>query len=195
MDFERASTFILDQLRTGLPTNLFYHNMEHVMDVYRSVIRIGQSEKLDTTTLTALKTAALMHDAGMLKTYRGHEEAACGLVKLWLPQFNYTDSEMDYICKMILTTQLPQSASEIGEKILCDADLDYLGREDFFMIAHRLRFEWNNMGINRTTLKQWYELQIKFIEEHRYYTATNLRLREEGKQNNLEQIKILLDHR
>lgn len=195
MDFERASTFILDQLRTGLPTNLFYHNMEHVMDVYRSVIRIGQSEKLDTTTLTALKTAALMHDAGMLKTYRGHEEAACSLVKLWLPQFNYTDSEMDYICKMILTTQLPQSASEIGEKILCDADLDYLGREDFFMIAHRLRFEWNNMGINRTTLKQWYELQIKFIEEHRYYTATNLRLREEGKQNNLEQIKILLDRR
>lgn len=191
MDFERASAFILDKLRHGLPTNLFYHNIEHVMDVYQSVIRIGQSEQLDASTLVALKTAALMHDAGMLKTYRGHEEAACSLVKLWLPQFDYSTSEMDYICRVILTTQLPQSASEIGEKILCDADLDYLGRDDFFMIAHRLRFEWNNMGINRTTLRQWYELQIEFIEHHRFYTESNKILREEGKRKNLEQIKEL----
>jgi len=192
MDFERASAFILDKLRHELPTNLFYHNIEHVMDVYRSVIRIGQAEQLDAPTLMALKTAALMHDAGMLKTYRGHEEAACSLVRLWLPQFNYNNSEMDYICKVILTTQLPQSASEIGEKILCDADLDYLGRDDFFMIAHRLRFEWNNMGINHTTLRQWYELQIDFLGQHRFYTESNKMLREEGKIKNLEQIKELL---
>lgn len=192
IDFERASAFIHDKLRQGLPSNLYYHNIEHVMDVYRSVIRIGTDEKLDHETMVALKTAALMHDSGMLKTYRGHEEAACSLVRLWLPQFGYPDQSMDYICNMILTTQLPQSATEIGEKILCDADLDYLGRDDFFMIAHRLRFEWNTMDLNVTTLKEWYELQVQFLENHQFYTALNKRTREAGKQKNLNQVKELL---
>ncbi len=191
MDFERASAYILDKLRHGLPTNLFYHNLEHVMDVYQAVIRIGAAEKLDQSTLIALKTAALMHDSGMLRTYKGHEEAACSLVHLWLPQFGYTEEEMKYICRMILTTQLPQTASEIGERILCDADLDYLGRDDFFMIAHRLRFEWNNMGMNVTSLKDWYLLQIRFLEDHKYYTFSNQQLREPGKQKNLEMVREL----
>ena len=93
---------------------------------------------------------------------------------------------------MIMTTKLPQSASDQLEKIICDADLDYLGREDFYMISHRLKLEWNLKNVNKTTLREWYELQVKFLENHTYFTKAACESRIKGKQTNLEQIKELI---
>ena len=93
---------------------------------------------------------------------------------------------------MIVTTKLPQSASTFLEKILCYADLDYLGREDFFMIAHQLKYEWNIMNIRHTTLREWYELQIIFLENHQFFTKSARKLREEKKAENLKQVKELV---
>lgn len=93
---------------------------------------------------------------------------------------------------MILRTEMPQKASHMDEKILCDADLDYLGREDFFWIAQGLRLEWNTMNIKQTTLKEWFEFQVEFMESHIYFTETAKKYRDEGKERNLVQIKELL---
>ena len=87
---------------------------------------------------------------------------------------------------------MPQSASTPQEQILCDADLDYLGREDFFWIAQSLRLEWNTLNVRKTTLREWYEFQIEFMEGHTYFTETARKLRNAGKENNLQQIKELL---
>ena len=100
--------------------------------------------------------------------------------------------DIDIISEMIITTKLPQSASTYLEKILCDSDLDYLGREDFFMIAHQLQYEWNVLNIRRTTLREWYELQIMFLENHSFFTASSIRLRDEKKADNLKQVQELV---
>jgi hypothetical protein len=93
---------------------------------------------------------------------------------------------------MIITTKLPQSANTYLDKILCDSDLDYLGREDFFMIAHQLQYEWNILNIRRTTLREWYELQIMFLGNHKFFTASAQRLRNVKKADNLNQVKELV---
>jgi len=73
-----------------------------------------------------------------------------------------------------------------------DSDLDYLGREDFFMIAHQLQYEWNVLNIRHTTLREWYELQIMFLENHGFFTQSAQRLRNEKKEDNLKQVKELV---
>jgi hypothetical protein len=76
--------------------------------------------------------------------------------------------------------------------ILCDADLDYLGRDDFFMIAHRLQYEWNKLGVYPTTLRKWYELQLQFLDNHVYFTDAAKQTRNEYKAENVAQVKELL---
>jgi predicted metal-dependent HD superfamily phosphohydrolase len=129
----------------------------------------------------------------MLKTYIGHEFASTELTEEFLPGFGYSPSQIARINKMIMTTKLPQSATGKLEQILCDADLDYLGRDDFFMIAHRLKFEWVVQNFKPTTLQEWYLLQISFLTNHRYFTKSAIESREEKKQENLLQIKEILN--
>ncbi len=193
MNLTDAKTYIIGKLENESKPELFYHNVAHTMDVYHSCIRIAENEGFGDYECDLLKTAALLHDIGMLKTYNGHEEASVEIAKDILPVYGYTQNEIEIISDMIITTQLPQNAKTYLEQIICDADLDYLGREDFFMISHRLRLEWIMLNIKKTSLKEWYELQVGFLGSHQYYTKTALSTRNFGKMKNLNQIKELLN--
>lgn len=179
-------------LSQELRPTLYYHDIRHTLDVYHSATRLAKLEGISAEDELLIKTSALLHDTGMLRTYEGHENASCEIARELLPQYGYSEDYISQVCQMIQTTQLPQCAVTLTEKILCDADLDYLGREDFFMIAHRLQFEWNQQKVRVTTLKEWYELQVKFLEAHIYFTPSAKATRYEGKQKNLNQIKEIL---
>ena len=72
--------------------------------------------------------------------------------------------------------------------IICDADLDYLGRDDFFTISDTLRRELRDHGkINSDRV--WDEIQVKFLTMHRYFTNSAKKLRESKKMEHLEVIK------
>lgn len=193
MDYEGVKNFILDKLSKELNPKLFYHDLSHTLDVLQSAERLAKLENLPPKETILVKTASLFHDSGMLKTYEGHEEASCEIASEVLPRFNYSSDAIDRINRMIITTKLPQSAQEKLEQIICDADLDYLGRQDFYMISHRLKLEWNIQEFNVTTLKEWYALQIGFLENHRYFTGSAIKTRREGKLRNLREIKEVMN--
>lgn len=192
MNYPEARDFIIKKLSNELDPDLSYHNIDHTLDVLHAAGNLADLEHVNQRDRTLLETAALFHDAGMLVTYIGHEEASAELAAKYLPDFEYTKEEIDIISGMIITTKLPQDASSFLEKILCDADLDYLGREDFFMIAQQLRYEWNVLNIRHTTLREWYELQIVFLENHHFFTRSAKSLRDETKADNLRQVKELV---
>jgi len=188
MDYQGVKTFILNKLTSELSPNLHYHNLSHTMDVSDSVERLAALENLPEEEKILIRTASLFHDSGMLKTYIGHEEASCEFTLETLPAFGYSQNDISLINSMIMATKLPQNAKSKLEQIICDADLDYLGRDDFFMISHRLKLEWNLFKIRTTTLKEWYFLQIDFLSRHIYFTKSAIDTREMGKQQNLSQI-------
>ena len=192
MNFVKAKEFLLSKLERELDPTLKYHNTEHTQDVLQSVENLGKMERVNGKDFILLKTAALFHDSGMLIQYDDHEEASTRLASRYLPDFGYTAQEIKVINKMIMSTSLPQNANTELEKILCDADLDYLGRVDFFMIAHRLQYEWNELNIKETNLKTWYKLQIEFLENHNYFTVSAKKLRQKKKEQNIKEIKDLL---
>jgi hypothetical protein len=194
MNYEGAKNYILKKLEKELDPRLTYHSIDHTMDVLESSIRLAEMEKVSPANMLLLKTACLFHDSGMLVTYRGHEEASVKICSEILPSFNYGKEETETVCRMILTTKLPQCASELLDKILCDADLDYLGRKDFFMIAHRLKYEWDVLGINPTTLQEWYKIQRDFLSSHKYFTKSAIGLRQSYKMENLRQVEFMCNH-
>ncbi|MBE0638775.1 MAG: HD domain-containing protein [Bacteroidales bacterium] len=193
MDYEGVKTFMIGMLSRELKPDLFYHDLNHTLDVLHSAERLMAAENINPYDQALVKTACLFHDSGMLKTYVGHEEASCALAAGLLPGYGYNQNEIEIISNMIMTTKLPQSATKKLEQIICDADLDYLGRSDFFMISHRLKHEWDIHQFKITSLKQWYQLQVSFLKNHHYFTKSAITTRESLKQQNLLEILELLN--
>ncbi|MCD4678836.1 MAG: HD domain-containing protein [Bacteroidales bacterium] len=191
MDITATKDFFIEKLNRELKPDLYYHSIRHTLDVHDAAVKIAEMENVNGHDMVLLRTAAYLHDAGLINTYIGHEEASVVIAKEYLPKFGYSVDDIDIVSAMILTTKLPQKANTKFEQILCDADLDYLGRDDFFMIAHRLRCEWNIYN-SQTSLKEWYQIQIKFLEGHTYFTESARKLRCEKKKFNLDQIKEVI---
>lgn len=184
--------FILEKLDKGLPKNLYYHNLKHTVDVYTQVELIGRAENLTDEELLIIRTAALFHDAGHLIDYDTHEEMSAKLAKEILPEYLYSYKQIDSICEIIMATKLPPRPKNLLEMIICDADLDYLGRSDFIPVSNNLYKELHEHG-RLGTLQDWNELQIKFIEQHQYFTKTAQQLRNVNKNTQLSNIKAWME--
>lgn len=191
MDTTAAKTYILKRLKNELPAERRYHSLEHTLDVYASVIDIALAEGVEGEELELLKTAALYHDCGFVLQATAHEQAGCTIVRSQLPLFGYSETQVERICTMINSTKIPQTPQDLLSRILCDADLDYLGRKDFKRIGDLLFAEMRAVGSLRTEL-EWNTLQVKFLEQHRYFTDTNIKEREPVKQKHLAKVKAWL---
>ena len=191
MLFEKLKKHIHSRLEAESQPCFYYHNLDHTKDVCDATLRFSKLEGVNPHQTIILSTAALLHDIGMLYNFKDHEAASAKTARKILPDFEYTESETEEVCSLILATQIPQEATTLSEMIICDADLDYLGRDDFFMIAHRLRCEWKCQG-QSYSLKEWYTMQAFFLQKHHYFTRSAIELREETKQLHLQQILELL---
>jgi uncharacterized protein len=187
VQFQQVKAFILDKLEKELPTYLSYHNVGHVLDVYLAAENIGHLEKLSKQDLQLLLTAALFHDAGFVVDASDHEERSCSMAGEYLPAYGYEADDVEKIRGMIMATKIPQQPKTHLEEIMSDADLDYLGRDDFFGISNSLYLELKHNGIVDNE-NDWNKIQVKFFENHHYFTKTAIRLRQEKKAAHLEAI-------
>ena len=92
---------------------------------------------------------------------------------------------------MVTESSMETDENDILQKIICDADLDSLGRDDFFVVCDNLRRELGDYGIKKS-LRKWYEDEIVFLENHNYFTKAARLLKNDVKLRNLEEIKYLL---
>jgi len=179
--------FILNKLKTELPKHLEYHSIHHITDVFSAAESIAKSENVSEYEVCLLKTAVLFHDAGYTIQGDQHEAISCSMAMDTLGDYDYTKEEIEMICGMIMATQIPQRPKNILEEIICDADLDYLGRDDYWKISRSL---FNEMNLSKPmSEREWLNVQIKFFESHEYCTDTAIGLRKAQKDKHLEEIK------
>ncbi len=191
MDFEGAKKFIINKLQKELKPDLSYHSIDHTLDVLQAAIRYAEMEGVNGYDLELVKAAALFHDAGFTEIYEGHEKASIRLAYETLPKFGYTNEDIKLIEGMILSTEIPQHPSTHLEKIIADADLDYIGRDDLFLIGQRLQYEWQLHG-KVSSLREWHEKQLEFLKNHEYFTKSAKKLRNNKKQENIMELENLL---
>jgi uncharacterized protein len=187
MQIEQAREFILDKLNRELPACFHYHNATHAVDVYTGAKLIANNEGVGERETQLLLTAALYHDSGFLFGQTDHESHSCDNARLYLPNFGYSPDDIDQICDIIMATKMPQTPHHHLGEIICDADLDYLGRNDFFVLSKRLFSELVITDGLKTEL-EWNKKQVIFFENHHYFTKTAIKLREPVKQEHLKEI-------
>jgi uncharacterized protein len=194
MNLQSAEIFILDKLGRGLASTLTYHSIAHTLDVTQATKELASAEGVtDAGDLALLHTAALYHDTGFLYTYQQHEARGCELVRATLPGFGYSPEQTEQICELIMATQYPQQPHSHLAQILCDADLDYLGRPDFEPISTSLFHELTAHQLIADE-HAWFQLQERFLTQHHYWTATAVARRSAAKQVQLDHIRARLAH-
>ncbi len=179
MNFEAFYAIVYDQVMTDLKTklseNYLYHDARHTLDVIIEATAIAQREGVSGEDVFALQTAALFHDSGFLVQRKDHEEASVVYFKKWA-EGQLNEEQIELISGLILATKMPQRPNGLLQQIICDADLDYLGRYDFETIAECLYLEMkacNEIDNHHT----WNEIQVKFLSAHQYHTTSSKTLR------------------
>lgn len=193
MQFKAATDFILSKLENELSPILHYHGIHHTMEVYQMVQEIASAEgNVSESDLELLKLAALYHDSGFTEGFDVHEQRGVEICKRHLPGFGFEKEAIEKIAGMIMATKIPQEPKNELERIICDADLDYLGRDDFYSIGNTLFEELKERNIVSTE-KEWNKIQVSFLQGHSYHTDTNLKRRSKQKEQYLEDLKKIVE--
>lgn len=191
-DYSSAIAYSLDRLETELSPNLLYHSFWHTReDVMVAAQRLARLSDITGEDLRLLEVAAAYHDIGYLYTEVDHELFGIEIASQVLPDFGFTTDQISRISNMILATRLPQSPKNLVEATLADADLDVLGREDFFERSELLRLE--NAALGRLIHpRDWAESQLRFLTKHTYFTKAAKRLRQTTKLANIAELEARL---
>lgn len=191
INYKKAERHIMKVLKDRLPDNLYYHGIHHTYDVVEAVERIALLEGITGEEMFVLKSAATYHDAGFVEQYAKNEPIGIRMAKEILPLYGYTAEQVDEVEKLIYATIIPHNPQSHLQEIICDADLDYLGRDDFHQIAETLRMELSERNIVGNK-RQWDEMQIKFLTMHKYFTKSAIKMRQVKKEKHIEEIKARL---
>ena len=175
-------------LKSELSDDLFYHGLQHTLDVLNVCNQYIKREKIDKYNAKLLRIGALLHDVGFTISNVNHEERGVEIAQQLMIEFGFSNADFKIVKGLILATKIPQTPKNHLEKIICDADLDYLGRSDFYKISDYLFKELKAYSIIKTK-KEWDLAQIKFLDTHKYHTDFALRNRQTEKEKRIAELK------
>lgn len=188
--FEKVYPKVIDILSNEIPSYFTYHSVNHTLYVLKMAEYIAWREGLSDSEVQLVRIAAIFHDIGFTNGRENHEEKGCEIARELLGHFNVNEEDIKEICGMIMATKIPQSPKNLLEKVLADADLEYLSTENFKPVSELLYQELSYFNPNLTRDK-WRLVQIDFLEKHSYHTDFCKRYKENFKQQHLLKLKGL----
>lgn len=182
----------LDLLKTKLSKDLYYHSINHTLDVLRIANKYIRLQQIDTHNAKILRIAVLLHDIGFVISNIDHEAKSVIIANQMMTDLGFERDIIRKVERLILATRIPQSPKNRLENIICDSDLDYLGRKDFYKIGNLLFKELKAHKII-STKDEWNHLQIKFLEAHKYHTVFAKKYRQPEKEKRIKELKQLVN--
>ena len=183
---------ILKDLKEKLADHLTYHRYEHTVDVANVCNHYIDYYMIADHIAELIRIAAVAHDYGYIFSPKDHEERSIVEVRPLLKDYNET--QIGLIEGMIRATKVPQRPKNLYEEIIADADLDYLGRDDYDQLSGGLYKEFLHFGVVKNDI-DWLEIQIKFLENHKFHTDWAKMHRADSKQRVLQRLRDELSSR
>ncbi len=191
-NYNKVMEYVWERLNKELDHRLYYHNINHTQnDVLPAAERLAEKEGIKGDALYLLLTGVLLHDIGYIEQYENNEPIAARIAGEVLHGYGYEPDQIELITNIILSTRMPQKPKTLLEEIMCDADLDSLGREDFHDLGMKLHREHIEFNIS-TSKNEWFHQQLTFLEDHTYFTNAARELRNEGKSRNIDKLRTFI---
>jgi uncharacterized protein len=149
---------------------LCYHSLEHAKEVVEVITELCDVMNISEIERENLIIAGWFHDVGYFETCSGHEELSAEYADRYLSEQNFSNERIKQIKANILATKVPTNPANIYEKIICDADLHHLGKNDIENRSQLFRQELQSRNICKISDVDWLENSLKFLNEHTFYT-------------------------
>jgi predicted metal-dependent HD superfamily phosphohydrolase len=181
----------LDILNTELPKKLYYHGTHHSLNALKACEKYLKSENIRGEKAKLLRIGILLHDIGYTVSKANHEDYSLSISEKLMTNFGFSKENINIVKGLITATKKTETPKNILENIISDVDLDYLGGPDYYKISHQLFKELKAVS-NIKTKNEWNKIQIKFLENHKYYTNFALKFRQPEKEKRLQELKSKL---
>jgi len=166
-----AEQYVVNFFSQKIGKEFTFHSFDHTREVVLHTELIAGNYELSEEDHTALLLAAWFHDTGYAAGLKKHhEEESQKIATEFLRKYNAPQSLIDKVNGCIIATRMPQSPSNLIEQIICDADLFHLGTKEFKERNKLLRQEINTLEDEKIGKKEWINLNIEFLDRHRYFT-------------------------
>ena len=160
---------VLDLLQQKFPEDKhFYRGATHTINALQVVEEYIDNMRLGTYEAQILRLGVLMRDLGELNQIENGEDGIA-LVKKLMAESGFTFVQTKVVADLVKAARHPHRPTNLLERIICDVDMEYLGREDheqasemFFQELYR-----NSMVSSREEWDQW---QQELLETHQYHT-------------------------
>lgn len=187
-EYDKMKEYVFEKLETELDPRLYYHGIHHTRDyVLPAVEHLADLEHIEGEPLILLLSAAVLHDIGYTRQYENNEAIGAAIVAELLPGFSYSPEQIEVVKAIIMATALPQTATNVLERIMCDADLCHFGSDSFMVLSNNLWHELIEFGY-QISKEQWHETTLRFLNTHVYWTETAARAWNERKKANIEKL-------
>lgn len=164
----------------------YYHSYNHAVEVMERAMYLWEKEGIKKEDLEMLGLAWLFHDTGFLIQYDDNEQISSKIAQNYLKSILYPEEKIKLVERMILAT-IPEYKTpiDIYEKIIKDADMDNLGRKDFFEKSNSLKKEIEIIKNIKIRDPEWNHWLVELLREHQYEAFTQKKERDGKKHENL----------
>ncbi len=171
-----------------IPEKYTYHNLQHTVNVVNAVKEICAQENLTEDDIELLVLAAWFHDMGYDQGAEEHEKRSAKYATQFLEGRAFPKDKIDTICGCILATKYPQVPTTILEKIICDADLNHLGKDTYWDRCGKVRQELALVKDLIMDEQQWINFELNFMKKHEFHTKFGQTIYEKNKIKHIKRL-------
>ncbi|MEO7982497.1 MAG: Pycsar system effector family protein [Bacteroidota bacterium] len=165
---EQVTVLLSDKLSKSIR----FHTLQHTQEVVAACEVLADYQQIPEDDRFALLLAAWFHDTGYTGgKAKDHETLSIQLVTDFLNANSVEEEIRSRVIGCINATRIPQCPQSNLEQIMCDADLFHLGTNDFKEKSRLLREEFGEFSGMDISKKDWRKSNIRFLEEHKYFTT------------------------
>ncbi|MEA3461520.1 MAG: adenylate/guanylate cyclase domain-containing protein [Bacteroidota bacterium] len=168
---------VFEGILLALPENLHFHGSEYARKVYNQSFLLCRSEEIEQEDRLLVRTAALMLYTGFTQDYHNFQNRSSVISREILPDYKYSDRQIDQICNLILATKRPFNPNNRLEKILIDAKMEFIGRPDY---SDQIKLLFQEIKENGSKIngQQFKKQQLELLFDFQFYTVAAQRMRE-----------------
>jgi pentatricopeptide repeat protein len=168
---------VFEELISKLPDYFHFHGPHYSRKVYNQSFLLSRAEEIEQDERLLVRSAALMLYTGLSQSYAHFENRSVVIARDLLPEFKYSEKQIDQICNLILSTKAPFKPNNLLEKIMIDARMEFIGGSDYPEKAKLLYHEMREAGI-KINGPQFKRQQQELLHEFEFFTTAARRLRE-----------------
>jgi len=166
----KVKEYIGSTFRQKGSEDCLYHNFTHTAEVAKVAEELADAAGVNDKDKEILIIASWFHDIGHIETCEGHEDIGIKMAKIFLSENNYPQGNIEKIVTLISATRMPRNPKNLLEEIICDADLHHLGTNSFDSKVELYKSELEALGDGKIDEVEWIRNNVKFMEEHKFYT-------------------------